>query len=354
MSDIKKLDFVQKYYVRKEDGKIDYEHPYDLIKKTNVEGLYYVVLNGQIGYMDEKGKVVVPIKFDATRKIKYNNTQYHHLSRWYYYDGKTFIAEVFKNNCVGIVNSRGVELVPCEFEQTKPFLVSKSFIPVAIPSHDNSKLLWGMYDIKNKRISVNPQYQEIKKECNGYASFKENDKWGLLHCATGKVIIPAIYLIDVDVTNAYLARAFLGGSWEYSRSGGINVSPKDCHVLVLNGTEQAVLVISGYNWIEESGPSVMTCIIGNRWEHEQEDSFKILKMPNYIAIIKNASYEEGYFLEKNRKFVKKFSYNCTSCSPHPHAKYVSGGIFSAISYNGEDIPVTDQMKLEILDYISKE
>lgn len=40
----KKLDIVQKYYIRKEDGKIDYKHPYDLIRETNCKGLYYVRL----------------------------------------------------------------------------------------------------------------------------------------------------------------------------------------------------------------------------------------------------------------------------------------------------------------------
>ena len=352
MSETKKLDIVQKYYIRNEDGETNYEHPYDLIKKTNFEGLYYVILNEQVGYMNEKGEIVVPIDYDKRRKT-YTGFQHYHVSDWHFYDGKTVIAYVYKNNKIGVVNSSGDQIVPCEFEKVGIFEASENFIPVAIPSQDNSKLIWGIYDIKNKHVSVNPQYEEIKKEHNGYASFKENGKWGILHCATGKVVIPAIYLLDMVVTNTGLVIAFLGGSWEYFR-GTRNVSPEDCHVLVVNGIEPALLVISGYEWIEKSAPSVMECIIGFQKNPKQKDSFKILKMPNYIGIVKNASYEEGYFLQENGKFVKEYVVGCTSYSAISHAKYVSGGVFSAITYNGEDIPVTNQMKLEILKRISEE
>lgn len=351
----KKLDIVQKYYIRKEDGETDYKHPYDLILKTNSEGLYYVVLNEHIGYMNEKGEFVVPINYDRRRK-EYDGSldYYRHFSNWHFYDDKTVIVEVYKDNSIGVVNSCGDELVPCKFEAVAMIEVSENFIPVAISSHDGSKLVWGIYDLKNKHISVRPQYEEIKKEHNGYASFKKNGKWGILHCLTGKVVIPAIYLLDMEVSNTGLVIAFLGGTWEYIR-GFQCVSPEECHVLVVNGIEQALLVISGYDRIEQAGPSVIKCSIGGTtWDPKQQDSFKILKMSNYIGIVKNASYEAGYFLKENGKFVKEYVSGCTSYDKYEYAKYISGGLFSALTYNGEDIPVTNQMKLEILKRISEE
>ena len=351
----RKLEIVQKYYLRKEDGEIDYEHPYDLIKETNQKGLYFVLADGHVGYVDEKGEFVVPINYDYTRTTYEGKTNYAY-SAWYDYYDDTAITHIYKDNGVGVINSRGDELVPCEFERVETFswATSKNFIPVALPSCDNSKLVWGMYDIKNKRVSVAPKYEEIKKEQNGYASFEEeNGKWGILHCATGTVVVPAIYLLDMNVSDTGVVIAFFGGNWEQ----GMNVrhvSPEDCHILVLNGTEQAQVVVSGYDWIEKSGPSVMKCRIGSEYEPKQEDSFKILKMPNYIGIVKNASYEAGYFLEESEEFVKKWTTNCTTNSEQIHAKYISGGIFLARTYDGKNIPVTEEMKQEILKRISEE
>lgn len=186
-----------------------------------------------------------------------------------------------------------------------------------------------------------------------YASFKKNGKWGLLHCATGTEVIPAIYLINMDVSDTGIVRAFLGGSYSYGRNR-VLVNPEDCHVLVVNGIEQAQLIVSGYEWIEQSGPSVMKCRIGNKYNPKQEDSFKILKMPNYIGIVRNATYEAGYFLKENGKFVKEWTVESTTYSKLDHARYISGGSFSAITYDGKSIPVTNQMKLEILERISEE
>lgn len=122
----------------------------------------------------------------------------------------------------------------------------------------------------------------------------------------------------------------------------------------MNGIEQAQIVVSGYNWIEKSGPSVMTCRIGNKYNPKQEDSFKILPMKDYIGIVRNASYEAGYFLEESGEFVKEWSTDCTCCFKQVNAKYLSGGIFSAMTYDGKNIPVTDKMKQEILKCISEE
>lgn len=348
-----KLEIVQKYYIRKKDGEIDYEHPYDYLKETNQKGIYYVRLGEKIGYMNEEGEFIIPLGYDYTRKNYEGEKRYSNYD-WYYYDGKTLITMVYKNNGVGAVNSNGEEIVPCNFEDVGIFDLSENFIPIALPSEDNSKIVWGMYDVKNKKVSVIPQYAKIEREQNGYASFEENGKWGILHCATGNVVIPAIYLLDMNVVDNGIVKAFLGGTYDYGRNV-IHVNPEECHVLVLNGSEQALLVVSSYDWIERSGPYVMKCRIGNQYNPKQEDSFKILKMPKYIAIIKNATYEEGYLLKENGQFVKEWiAGSCTTFSALSHAKYISGGTFSAITYDGKDIPVTNKMKLEILKRLSEE
>lgn len=351
-----KLEIVQKYYIRKGNGEIDYEHPYDLIEKANTNGLYYVILDGHVGYMDEKGEFVIPISYDSTRTTYKGETNYSRAESWEYYNESTSITSVFKDNKVGVITNSGKELVPCEFEDVKPFCfsTSESFIPVALPSHDKKKLVWGMYDIKNKRVSTTPQYDDIVQERNGYASFEENGRWGLLHCATGTVVIPAIYLLEMNVLDTGIVIAFLGGTWGYAGKNCKGVNPDDSNVLVVNGIEQAPIILSGYKWIEETGPSVVKCLKKYPCSPEEEESFKILKMPNYIGIVKNASYEEGFFLKESGKFVKDWTPGCKTYSHQIHAKYLSGGVFSAKTYDGKAIPVTEEMEQEILKRISEE
>ena len=77
-------------------------------------------------------------------------------------------------------------------------------------------------------------------------------------------------------------------------------------------------------------------------------------MQNYIGIVRNATYESGYFLKESGEFVKKWTTKCTSMTKQIHAKYLSDGIFSAMTYDGNDIPVTEEMKQEILKRISEE
>ena len=351
----KKLQFVQKYYIREEDGSIDYEHPYDLIKEPDSEGLYKVVLDGQVGYMDANGKLVVPIKYDDTR-ITWQGTKQCGCASWYPCGSNYKVTNVYKNNLVGLINDRGEELVPCQFEDVAVFnwLTSENFIPIALPSKNNDKLLWGMYDVKSKRVSVTPAYEEIQQERYGYASFNQNGKWGLVHCATGTVVIPAEYLLEMYMTATGVIVAYKGKSWCYRGRAKAVVDPEECHVWVVNGPTKPKLVVSGYDWITTTVPNVVSCEIGHHHKPDLVDSFKILRQQDYVVLIKNATYEAGYLLEETGEFVKEWNTKCTTCSLIPHAKYISGGEFSAIAYNGMYVPVTDIMQKEILQYLRDE
>lgn len=354
----KDFEIVKKYYLRKKDGQIDYEHPYDFITDTYVGRgitgkLWYVRVNGKIGYLNRKGEFTVPMKYDLTRITYEKKENYCNNFDWHYYGDNTLIAEVYKNNGIGIVDEYGEELVPCEFEDVEASKASEDFIPVALPICDNSKLGWGMYDVKNKRVSVIPQYEEMSMEQNGYASFKENGKWGILYCADGTVVVPAIYLLDEIVPSNGILIEFLGGNCRLGYDGVQYIWGSESQVLVINGTKKAQIVVSGYNWAEESGPCVVKCKIGNAYVTKQEDNFKILKMPDYIGIVKNAVYESGCFLKENGKFVKEWIRDRTT-KVFEHAKYLSGGTFSAMTYDGKSIAVTEEMKKEILKRISEE
>ena len=346
MSDQKKLEIVKKYYVRKEDGEIDYSEGYDFIdEKPSSKGLYYVLQNGHVGYMDANGKLVIPFKYDCTRTTFQGETR-HHFSSWDLISGTDIsITKVYKNNLVGAINHLGQEVVPCEFEDvnTFSFSTSKEFIPVALPSSDNAKFVWGLYDMKEKRICVTPKYEEVKQEYNGYASVRQNGKWGLVHCKTGTEVVKPIYLLDFTVNSSGIAIAFLGGTYD-----GRYVNSENCHVIVVAGSSKASVIISGYKWIEFSGPNVVKCHIRTSVSKEF-DSFKIVKMPDHIVLIKNALYQSGYFLAKTGELVEKWVSGCTTYEKQLHAKYLYGGTFLGKTYDGKDFNVLCPERVAILE-----
>ena len=355
MATEKKLDIVQKYYIRKENGEIDYSHGYDFIKEDHCKGLYYVRQGDTIGYMNAEGEFVVPLNYDFTRKTVRGDT-HHKYSGWPSWasvpNTNMVVTDVFKDNQVGLIDSLGNELVPCQFEDVSKDEVSKDFAPITLPTPDDvPKLVMGLYDIPHKKVCVTPQYNCVLREWNGYSPFQKGETWGLLHCKTGIEVVPPIYLLDFTVNSNGIAIAFLGGSWEYGRNCK-NVSPEDCHVLVTHGTS-ALRILSGYKWIKFTGPSVVSCWSAKYWHRDSDphDTFKILKMPNYIALIQNAQYQKGYF-QKDGKFVEKWNCDCiTDIYQSTHARYLHGGTFLAKDYEGRDIPVTSKMELEILGKI---
>ena len=350
------FEIIQKYYVRNKDGKIDHNSGYDCIEKDNCEGLWFVQQGNTIGYMDDNGEFVVPLRYDLSKKTIRGDI-YHKSFGWpsWYRVPNTdmVVTDVYKNNCVGLIDNLGNELMPCQFEDVLKSEVSQNFGPFVSPTHEkNPKFVMGLYDIRRKKVCVPPQHDRILREQNGYSPFQNGKTWGLLHSETGIEVAPPIYLLDFKVENNGIAIAFLGGSWE-TYGNGRHVSPEECHVLVTHGP-LAFRILSGYSWINFTGPSVVSC-----WNTKSpsfdapHDTFKILKMPNYIAIIKNAQYQRGYFL-KDGRLLKEWNCDCiTPLSHGTHAKYLSGGTFSAKDYEGHTIPVTHQMKLEILKEICK-
>lgn len=345
------FDVVQKYYLRKKDGEIDFSRSYDLIEKTNCPNLFYVLQGDTIGYMDESRKFVIPLVYDYTRKTVRGDTHFKFSADAWARIPNTniMVTDVYKDNHVGLIDSLGNVLVPCQFEGVKLFQVSKDFVPIIAPTPDPvfPKLVMGLYDITHKRVCVTPKYNRVLREQNGYAPFQEGDTWGLLHCETGSVVVPPIYLVEFMVRYNGITIAFLGGDWEPGKNGPL-VTPEDCHVIVTHGTS-ALRILSGYKWIVFSGPSIVTC-----WKEDcsysysdPHDTFQILKMPNYIALIKNAQYQKG------NKYVEERNDGRLCFLQYFHAKYLSGGTFLAKDYEGRDIPVTPKMEFEILKEICK-
>ena len=159
----------QKYFIRTPDGNIDYSQSYDFIASIpNAAGLYFVLNNNSIGYIDRNGKFTIPLNSDYKRINYRGNTVCNDNSLWKkIHDDVTgttiFVTPVFKNGFVGLIDSTGKELVPCNFAEVDFINASMNYVPVAFLNHLNKrKLLWGLYDIVDKRISTMPaDYEKV-------------------------------------------------------------------------------------------------------------------------------------------------------------------------------------------------
>lgn len=371
------LQVVTKCFLRKADGTVDYTHGYDFIAShPTVAGLYFVKQGDLIGYMDADGHFVIPLKYDFARVNHLGETILSDNSHWRrILNGETdnfiFITTVFKNGFVGIVDSTGKELVPCSFAEVDIFHASSNFVPVAFRHPLNKrKLIWGMYNIALQMITVMPKegYESFEKEKNGYVSFISNGKWGLLDCYLGHELITPSSLRPFQVkscvwqveTSPYsvidfmFTIAYLGNNWESVANIRWLDYSSNCQLLMLNPVMDlpTTVILSDFNLIECSGPMVFKCHSIDDEKHAHTDTFKLVFMPNYLALIKNAEYQSGYFLKETGDFVTTWSPSFKLTPLVEHAQYIGGGTLLAKTFDGQDIPVTSEMEEEILKCVN--
>lgn len=134
---------------------------YDLIGDVS-EGLYRVNIRGKEGYLNLKGKVVIPFKYDYAEEFR---------------EG---LAKVEKNGKYGFINKKGKVVVPIKYEEVRGFQ-------------------------------------------RGIAAVKKNGKWGFVN-KRGKVVIPFIYdnaysraQTAYGVQRFYSAKNPAPTSWSVSR-----------------------------------------------------------------------------------------------------------------------------------------
>ena len=102
---------------------------------TFQKGLTQVELNGKYGFINKKGKIIIPPKFD-----------------WYAWDGfKGGLASVFLNRKYGFINKKGELVIPFKF--TRAFSFSEGLAIVSLGEFFNRK--WGGGYQQKRRIFIN-------------------------------------------------------------------------------------------------------------------------------------------------------------------------------------------------------
>jgi hypothetical protein len=129
------------------------------------------------------------------------------------------LARFYKNNKVGFIDERGKIIIPEKFEQFDEFSYkfSEGLCPVLL----NGK--WGVIDSKGKMV-VPPKYDAIGNFKEGLASFALNSAVGFID-SKGNEVIPAIYLLEEyampEFENGF-ARVRLKSGYNFSGEGYID------------------------------------------------------------------------------------------------------------------------------------
>lgn len=104
------------------EGK--YDHEGDMSKI----GLKFVVRKGKCGYVNDSGRVVLPIQYDYERGdynkknyLDHKTPQYSYAEKW---NEGTILVRVKKNKKYGLVNRDGIEVVPTKYDMIYEWYVS--------------------------------------------------------------------------------------------------------------------------------------------------------------------------------------------------------------------------------------
>ncbi|MBO7615734.1 MAG: WG repeat-containing protein [Bacteroidales bacterium] len=134
---------------------------------------------GKSGFIDEQGHVVVPLEYDLIDCGGFCNG----------------VAVVCKHGDYGVVNAKGEEVLPCEYEEKGIFVYPANG---GIRVMKNNK--YGLWQ-KDKGMVVPCQYDYVHGFCDGMANVwvKDGDGYvGGYVDLNGKVVIPIIYEFASD------------------------------------------------------------------------------------------------------------------------------------------------------------
>jgi len=166
------------------------------------DGLAEVVLKGKHGFIDQSGKVVVPLEYDYVEEFSEGLALVKKDEKYGFTDktGKIVVpliydevhsfseglAMVEKHWKYGFIDQKGKEVIPIEYE----FAFNDFHEGLApIEKYDDDKV--GVINKKNKVI-VPFEYDDIDDFEHGYTYIEKDKKLGIVH-KDGKITVPIVY-----------------------------------------------------------------------------------------------------------------------------------------------------------------
>jgi len=196
-----------------------------------------IKVDGEYGYIDEKGKQIISPKFDRADRFK---------------DG---LALVRVSNKYGFIDKTGQYVISPQIDDLHDDF---EFVEELCVAKVNGK--WGYYN-KAGRCVIKPQFENAWNFSEGLASVRLNGKWGAIN-TTGRFIIPCKY----DYLGAFcegLAVAFLNdkcGFVDKTDTMAIDFEYDDAYAF----SEGLACVKVGDNWgyINKTGRMVIPAKFG--------------------------------------------------------------------------------------------
>ena len=159
---------------------------YDSLGSSFRDGHIYAKLNGKYGFINLKGEIIIPFKYDDIHDWSWvNNNDY-----WYRYFSESGIAIVSVRSSgpsvykYGLVTKDGKEIFPCSFSK-RPYIILKDQVCLI----DNKDRLFIVYPDGQYRAL---KYQGVGRLKGGLAYVKYNDLYGYIDENLNEVI-PCIY-----------------------------------------------------------------------------------------------------------------------------------------------------------------
>lgn len=167
------------------------------------EGMAMVMRNRKAGFIDKKGKVVIPLKYDEA---------------WSFKDGMACVGlrkeRSSHEKSYGYINKKGIVVIPLVFQNIGK--AKEGLIRV------KQKEKWGFVDTKGKVI-VPMIYDKAGNFNEGWAKVSKQKKWTFIN-KKGKVLLPANRAYD-EAGDFYegFARVKQGNQWGFINSTGKEV-----------------------------------------------------------------------------------------------------------------------------------
>jgi hypothetical protein len=190
------------------------------------------------GYIDEKGREVVPLIYDSAASQ--------------YYEG---FAEVKINGTWGYINKTGKEITPFKYSSARNFSQGRAFVQL------NGK--WGFIDTTGTVIA--PLIYDVAYSgfYNGLAGVGLNKKLGFID-RSGTVIIPLIYDYIDQFKDNELATVKLNGKWGCIDKTGMVIIPLIydwVNVFYTPAQSWVIVILNGkYGTVDRTGNVIIPII----------------------------------------------------------------------------------------------
>ena len=192
---------------------------YDAIDQWHVnDGIFAVLKNDKVGYMNTQGKLVVPAIYDSMQDPddKYDETWAESPSQ-----GRIIVA---KGGKLGIIDTSNKVIMPFSNKYSSIESFSEGAAPVMSKAGK-----WGFIDKEGKEI-IAPQYDGTNGHFGGVYGFSEGlagmekgGKWGYI-TKTGKVAIPFVY-DEIRPFKEGVAGVLKGNKWGFINGTNKTIIP---------------------------------------------------------------------------------------------------------------------------------